>query len=108
MNLDLGEVLSRAWQISWKHKSFWLFGIFLGLFILAILPLAFVLPFGFIEQKANWTIISIALLGTAVFVSIFVVFNGWALGFMKSVWVLTYLRLTGDAKSRPALLEAPS
>src|SRR5262245_42236560 len=41
MNFDLGEVLSQGWQISWKHKSLWLFGIFLGLFVLAILPLMF-------------------------------------------------------------------
>jgi hypothetical protein len=27
MNFNFGEVLSRAWQIIWKHKVLWLFGI---------------------------------------------------------------------------------
>ncbi|MDD2921775.1 MAG: hypothetical protein PHQ36_05760 [Anaerolineales bacterium] len=27
MNFDFGEVLARAWQIIWKHKILWLFGI---------------------------------------------------------------------------------
>ena len=30
MNFDFGEVLSRAWQIIWKHKILWVFGIFAG------------------------------------------------------------------------------
>jgi hypothetical protein len=28
--MDLGEVLSRAWQITWKHKVLWIFGILAG------------------------------------------------------------------------------
>lgn len=28
MNFNFGEVLSRAWQIVWKHKILWVFGIF--------------------------------------------------------------------------------
>lgn len=28
MNFNFGEVLSRAWQIIWKHKVLWIFGIF--------------------------------------------------------------------------------
>ena len=27
MNFNFGEVLSRAWQIIWKHKVLWIFGI---------------------------------------------------------------------------------
>ena len=30
MNFNFGEVLSRAWQIIWKHKVLWIFGIFAG------------------------------------------------------------------------------
>ncbi len=30
MNFNFGEVLSRAWQIIWKHKILWIFGIFAG------------------------------------------------------------------------------
>lgn len=28
--MDFGEILQRAWQIIWKHKILWLFGIFAG------------------------------------------------------------------------------
>ncbi len=31
MNLDYGNILSRAWQITWKHKVLWIFGILAGL-----------------------------------------------------------------------------
>ena len=27
MNFNFGEVLTRAWQIIWKHKVLWIFGI---------------------------------------------------------------------------------
>src|SRR5512135_2508243 len=30
MNFNFGEVLSRAWQIIWKHKVLWILGIFAG------------------------------------------------------------------------------
>jgi len=48
VNFELGEVLTRAWQISWKHKSLWWFGVFFGLIMSIIFPLMFTpmfLPF---------------------------------------------------------------
>lgn len=30
MNFNFGEVLTRAWQITWKHKVLWIFGILAG------------------------------------------------------------------------------
>jgi hypothetical protein len=30
MNFNFGEVLSRAWQIVWKHRVLWIFGVFAG------------------------------------------------------------------------------
>ena len=30
MNFNFGEVLTRAWQIVWKHKVLWIFGFFAG------------------------------------------------------------------------------
>jgi hypothetical protein len=35
MNFNFGEVLARAWQITWKHKSLWLAGILVALVGLA-------------------------------------------------------------------------
>ena len=31
MNFNFGEVLSRAWQITWKHKNLWLAGVVISL-----------------------------------------------------------------------------
>lgn len=36
MNFNFGEVLTRAWQITWKHKNLWLAGIVVGL--IGLLP----------------------------------------------------------------------
>ena len=30
MNFNFGEVLTRAWQIIWKHKVLWIFGFLAG------------------------------------------------------------------------------
>lgn len=30
MKINLGQILSRSWQIIWKHKVLWIFGIFAG------------------------------------------------------------------------------
>lgn len=40
MNFDFGEVLSRTWQITWKHRVLWVFGILFGLFFSMIIPLS--------------------------------------------------------------------
>src|SRR5215212_5837330 len=41
MNFDLGEVLSRAWQITWKHKVLWVIGISFSFFVSIMFPLMF-------------------------------------------------------------------
>jgi hypothetical protein len=43
VNFDLGEVLSRAWQISWKHKALWVIGIVYG-FLVSIMLAPMFLP----------------------------------------------------------------
>jgi len=30
MNFNFGDVLTRAWQITWKYKVLWIFGILAG------------------------------------------------------------------------------
>ena len=42
MNLDIGEVLGRAWQITWKHKVLWFFSALPVFVSFLILPLVFV------------------------------------------------------------------
>jgi hypothetical protein len=41
MTFDIGEVLSRAWQITWKHKVLWIIGILFGFFVSIMFPLMF-------------------------------------------------------------------
>ena len=42
MNFDFGEVLIRAWQITWKHKVLWIFSALPVLVSFLILPLVFI------------------------------------------------------------------
>lgn len=42
MSFDFGEVLTRAWQITWNHKILWVFGLLSMLIGFLFLPLGFV------------------------------------------------------------------
>lgn len=79
---------------------------------IVVMPLMapfFVIPFGFLEGEPNWTIISLSLLCSVPFVPLMALVNGWAMTFMKSAWVLTYLRLTrAPAAPQPILQEVPA
>lgn len=48
MNFDYGNVLTRALQITWKHKSFWLFMMF-PMLVGSIIFLAFIVPVFLLE-----------------------------------------------------------
>lgn len=41
MALDFGEVLTRAWKITWKHKILWVFGLVSMLLTFLFIPLGF-------------------------------------------------------------------
>ena len=41
MNFDVGEVLSQAWQITWKHRVLWIIGILFGFFMSTMFLLMF-------------------------------------------------------------------
>ena|SRR5687768_8591417 len=45
MNFDFGEVLSRAWQITWKHKVLWIYGFLQTMAGFLLLPLAIIPAF---------------------------------------------------------------
>jgi hypothetical protein len=86
MNFDIGEVPSRAWQITWKHKVLWIIGILSGFFISFIFPLMF----------------------PPVLFPMFALISGLSMVSTKSAWVSTYLRLTRSPKLQPLLQEATS
>jgi len=83
-------------------------GLVTGILIVPIMIPLFVVPFSFIENEPNWTILSISMLCIAVFMPLFAFISGWSLIFTKSAWVLTYLRLTRGSAAQPVLLEAVS
>ncbi|MBI3167077.1 MAG: hypothetical protein HYZ22_01255, partial [Chloroflexi bacterium] len=49
MNFDYGNILTRAFQITWKYKSFWLFMMF-PMLVGSIIFLAFIVPVFFLED----------------------------------------------------------
>ena len=42
MNFDVGEVLSRTWQITWKHKVLWVYGFLQTMASFLLLPLVLI------------------------------------------------------------------
>lgn len=78
MNFDIGEVLTRAWQITWKNKVLWLLGIFLSLFVLAIFLMAFVpMAVPFLLEKQRMDLIPVTMIGwVTVFILLLVVMYG--------------------------------
>jgi hypothetical protein len=72
MNFDFGEVLTSAGKITWKNKSLWWFGIFLGFFVLIIFLFAFIpisIPIFLRAQRMD-----LFFLAMAGFFIVFVVF----------------------------------
>lgn len=65
MNFDIGEVLSRAWQMTWKHKVLWIIGILYGFFVSFMFPLMFS-PFLFPILMQNSKIDLRPLLGVMI------------------------------------------
>lgn len=72
MTFDIGEVLSRAWQTTWKNKVLWIIGISFGFFASLLFPLIF-LPFLF-PVLARDSRMDLALAGLAGFFVIFLLF----------------------------------
>jgi hypothetical protein len=75
MNFDFGEVLSRAVQITWKHKALWLFGALPGLLGFLIFPLMF-LPLIFLDFVSNGEpsvvepLLFLVIIGVVLFLSL--------------------------------------
>ncbi|HEY2980815.1 MAG TPA: hypothetical protein VGJ22_06510 [Anaerolineales bacterium] len=58
MDFDFSEVLSRGWQITWKHKLLWIYGALPVLMSLFFVPIFLIVPFGLTTDGAaelvNW------------------------------------------------------
>jgi hypothetical protein len=53
MALDFGEVLARAWKITWENKIFWVFGIFAIVVSYLFLPLGLAPSVGIFMSEGN-------------------------------------------------------
>ena len=72
MKFDVGEVLSQAWQITWKHKVLWIIGILFGFFISTMFPLMFspfLLPM--LMQNSRMDLMPVFIVG---FIIVFLLF----------------------------------
>ena len=131
MNFDIGEVLSRAWQITWKQRVLWIIGILMGFFVSIMFPLMFSpILFPLLMQNSKTDVkpllgvmvglmivlllfilvlypvrvlaqTSITFMWTLVFIPLFAFITGFSTIFSKSAWVLTYLRFTRSPKLQP-------
>lgn len=78
---------------------------------IAILPVAvpfFAIPLAFAVEEFNRTFLLVAALCAVVYLPLFAIFQGAMMAFMKSGWVLTYLRLRRSQTLQPLLQEAAS
>ena len=71
MNFDLGEILTRAFHITWKHKVLWLFSALPVLVGFLIIPI-FIIPIFFsgVDSRGNPVIFE-----NPIFIVLFIVFN---------------------------------
>jgi len=68
VNFDIGDVLSRAWQISWKNKSLWVFNVVLMLVSFLFLPVMLIPMIADIagDQRIDDGLVLLLLIGGGV------------------------------------------
>jgi len=103
MNFDLGDVLSRSWEISWKNKGLWVFGFVLSLLSFLLLPLMLAPIFADIlmSQQMDETILLILWLsGFMLFMLVLYPVGAW----LNAALTLGVLR-SEDGKEKLSFLE---
>ena len=75
MNFDLGEVLTQAWQVSWKNKKLWWLGGVLGIVVIAIFPVAFLpMVFPILLRNGNTNVLAALVVAfIAFFIILFII-----------------------------------
>lgn len=94
MNFDVGEVLTHAWQITWKHKILWVFNMFPVLLSFLFIPIVFI-PMFFLGPNA---LIRQDVVDSPTYVSAFIAFNL----FLTALSILVYA--SGAASSSLGIL----
>ena len=113
-NLKVIESIKQGWRLiseNWLGVVLIIFVVYVGIGMastIVVFPLMaplFMGLFSLITGEINQTLIAISLVIGVAFIPLFAVVNGWALAFSKSVWVLTYLSLTGTSPSNAPLAQ---
>jgi hypothetical protein len=104
VKIDIGEVLTRAWQISWKNKGLWWFGIFLGLFVLVIFPLMIVpISFPFFLRDQRMDLFLLAMAGLVVVFLVFFAIMYLVSAVFQTALTLGVLRAVQDEEQIPLI-----
>ena len=109
MSFDIGDVLTQAWQITWRNKSLWWFGIIIALaispiFLFMLLP--FSIPFLTESQavNSNPSIILLTMMGFVLLSIIFFVVLYISSTLINTAVILGIWR-AAEGKERVALIE---
>jgi hypothetical protein len=109
MSFDIGDVLTQAWQITWRNKSLWWFGIIIALaispiFLFMLLP--FFIPFLTESQavNSNPSIILLTMMGFVLLSIIFFVVLYISSTLINTAVILGIWR-AAEGKERVALIE---
>ena len=94
MNFDLGEVLTQAWQVSWKNKRLWWFGGVLSVLVLAILPVSFLpVSFPLLLRNGRMDLLPVLLTGFIVLMAIFFIVMYFVSAMTQTAITLGILRV---------------
>lgn len=111
-NISLTDALKQGWTIVRQNLLTIVLIVFVLYFAVGILTSIFVLPmmtpffavfFSLMLGEFNWTIILLSVLFGAAFIPLAALISGWSLVFHKSIWILTYFRLTRSEDNPPEL-----
>lgn len=82
-------------------------GMLMGIVMVPMMIPFFALPFSFMSHEVNWIVVLVSIACAVIVIPLFAILTGGTMIFTKSVWVLTYLRLTRSPKP-PTLSQAAS
>lgn len=116
-NMNVMDAAKQGWQVFRNNLAgvvviglVLYFGVSLigGIAVVPLILPFFALPFAIGVEEFNRTILLVAGICATLYLPLLAIFQGVMMAFMKSGWMLTYLRLTRSSKLQPLLQEATS
>jgi hypothetical protein len=114
-NMNVMDAARQGWQVFRNNIAgvvvvglvlYFGIGLIVGIAIIPVVVPFFALPFAFGVEEFNRSILLVVGICAAVYLPVFAIFQGAMLAFMKTGWMLTYLRLTRSPRLQPLLQEA--